>query len=159
MSLNTTPLKKTESFPLVSEKKTKNSSLFENTEYPLNERIKSDGMELLKGINDSTMTACFFDPQYRGILDKMKYGNEGERQKQRSLLTQMSDDLIKKFIIEIDRTLKPSSHLFLWVDKFHLCQGIRDWIEKTYLSLVDMITWDKLKMGMGYRKQGDNANI
>jgi len=39
----------------------------------------------------------------------------------------------------------------LWVDKFHLCQGVQGWIRETDLNLVDLITWDKKKMGMGYR--------
>ena len=55
------------------------------------------------------------------------------------------------FIKEIDRTLKKSGHLFLWVDKFHLCQGVLEWFTDTSLNLVDMIVWDKGKIGMGYR--------
>ncbi|HKG70020.1 MAG TPA: hypothetical protein VKA92_14200, partial [Segetibacter sp.] len=69
------------------------------------------------------ITACFFDPQYRGVMDKMKYGNEGERQKGRAELEQMSEETIKLFIKEIDRVLIPDGHLFLWVDKFHFCEG------------------------------------
>lgn len=53
----------------------------------------------------------------------------------------------------MDRVLIPTGHLFLWVDKFHLCQGISNWIENTTLSIVDMIVWDKDKMGMGYRSR------
>ena len=63
----------------------------------------------------------------------------------------MSEDTIVDFIKEIDRVLKDSGHLFLWVDKFHLCQGVLDWLVDTNLNLVDMIVWDKGKIGMGYR--------
>ena len=63
----------------------------------------------------------------------------------------MDEDTIIKFINEIDRVLKESGHLFLWVDKFHLCQGTLSWITDTKLNLVDMIVWDKGKIGMGYR--------
>ena len=59
------------------------------------------------------------------------------------------DDIIK----EIDRVLLPSGHLFLWVDKFHLCQGITTWLNDTSFQIVDMIVWDKAKMGMGYRSR------
>ncbi len=94
----------------------------------------------------------FFDPQYRGVLDKLKYGNEGKwRGKARCDLPQMDDDMIVHFISEIDRVLKPSGHLFMWSDKFNLCQGVLKWFDNTDLNLVDMITWDKMKMGMGYR--------
>lgn len=111
-----------------------------------------DGLELLKDINNSVITVTFFDPQYRGIMDKMKYGNEGEtRQKARADLVQMSEKIIRLFIEEINRILIPSGHLFLWVDKFHLCEGILPWIQGMSLSIVDLITWDKGKIGMGYR--------
>lgn len=110
-----------------------------------------DGLELLSKINDSVITACFFDPQYRGIMDKMKYGNEGQRQKERAELQQMSQKTIEEFIGEIDRVLIESGHLFLWIDKFHLCEGTSVWTKETSLSIVDLITWDKGKIGMGYR--------
>jgi site-specific DNA-methyltransferase (adenine-specific) len=110
-----------------------------------------NGIELLSKFNNDSIPAIFFDPQYRGVLDKMNYGNEGARQKGRAELEQMSDEIIEKFIKEIDRTLVPSGHLFLWIDKFHLVEGIKPWFNNTKLETVDMITWDKAKIGMGYR--------
>lgn len=120
--------------------------------YKMNKKNLADGIDLLADINDCSIAAAFFDPQYRGVLDKLKYGNEGkQRGKARSNLTQMDEDTIKKFIVEINRVLQASGHLFLWVDKFHLCQGVLDWFENTDLNLVDMIVWDKGRIGMGYR--------
>lgn len=107
----------------------------------------------------NSVSCCFFDPQYRGVLDKMKYGNEGNRQIIRSQLTQMGEELIVDFIKHIDRLLQPSGHLFLWVDKFHLCTGINAWFVDTELRLVDMITWDKQKMGMGYRTRKQTEHL
>lgn len=122
------------------------------SKFSMNKKNLADGLELLADIEDSSVATAFFDPQYRGILDKLKYGNEGQaRGKARSELTQMDEDTIIKFINEIDRVLKESGHLFLWVDKFHLCQGVLDWFTDTNLNLVDMIVWDKGKIGMGYR--------
>ena len=110
-----------------------------------------DGLSLLNLLEDEVITACFFDPQYRGIMDKMNYGNEGKRQQGRCQLQQMDGDIIIKFVQEISRVLVKSGHLFLWVDKFHLCEGIKSWLRNTALSVVDLITWDKGRMGMGYR--------
>lgn len=91
----------------------------------LNRKNKMDGLDLLNSIDTETVKVAFFDPQYRGILDKLSYGNEGiNRGKARSSLPQMELGTIIKFINEIDRVLLPSGHLFLWVDKFHLCQGV-----------------------------------
>ena len=60
------------------------------------------GLGLMRSILGETIKTCFFDPQYRGVLDKMNYGNEGERQKERSELQQMTNDTIISFINNID---------------------------------------------------------
>lgn len=126
--------------------------LLKNSKYAINKKNKTDGLKLLASINDKTVATAFFDPQYRGILDKMKYGNEGKsRGKARCELPQMDEDTIIRFIKEIDRVLKESGYLFLWVDKFHLCQGTLEWCVGTNLHIVDMVVWDKGKIGMGYR--------
>lgn len=117
-------------------------------------RQRADGLELLSDINEETVAAAFFDPQYRGVLDKLKYGNEGKaRGKARCELVQMNEDTIIRFINELNRVIRKSGHLFLWVDKFHLCQGVLPWFENTNFNLVDMIVWDKDRIGMGYRSR------
>ncbi len=127
----------------------KNSS----SEYRFNTRNKADSLKLLKSLKDERVRVVFFDPQYRGVLDKLKYGNEGKsRGLARSALPQMNEITIKSFISEIRRVLKPSGYLFLWVDKFHLIESVKPWLARLYvLSIVDMITWDKGRIGMGYR--------
>lgn len=127
--------------------------LRENAVCRLNEKNKMDGIVLLRSIRDGAAAAAFFDPQYRGVLDKLEYGNEGKsRGKARCSLQQMDEPIIGDFIRELNRVLRPSGHLFLWVDKFHLCTGVLPWFEgSTDLQLVDLITWDKEKIGMGYR--------
>ena len=126
--------------------------LKDGSKFTMNKKNKANGLDLLMDIEEGSIATAFFDPQYRGVLDKLKYGNEGKaRGKARCELEQMDEDTIVSFIKEIDRVLKKSGHLFLWVDKFHLCQGVLDWFKDTELNLVDMIVWDKGKIGMGYR--------
>ena len=133
----------------------------------LNQKLTMEGLELLERLDSMSVDLCFFDPQYRGVLDKMHYGNEGERQRGRSALRQMSEETISAFIAQITRVLKPSCYCMLWIDKFHLCEGVGAWLDiihsteshptkpsktpLTRLQIVDLITWDKGKMGMGYR--------
>ena len=118
----------------------------------INKKLNIEGVELLKQIQDKSLKVTFFDPQYRGILDKLSYGNEGKsRGKDRSDLPQMSEDIIKTFLKEIERVLLPSGYLFLWVDKFHLVEGVNPWISDLNMEIVDLITWNKMKIGMGYR--------
>jgi site-specific DNA-methyltransferase (adenine-specific) len=120
----------------------------------INKRLKMDGLELLNQIPKFSIKACFFDPQYRGILDRQKYGNEGKKKEARRLsLPQMSEITIEEFIKKINSVLVPSGHLFLWIDKFHLCEGVKHWLINTELQIVDLITWEKHKIGMGYRSR------
>jgi site-specific DNA-methyltransferase (adenine-specific) len=57
------------------------------------------------------------------VLNKLKFGNEGERQRGRARLPQMSDDFIDACCIEIVRILRRSGYLMLWADTFRLCEG------------------------------------
>jgi site-specific DNA-methyltransferase (adenine-specific) len=125
----------------------------------LNKKLCMDGLELLGKLKSESIDACFFDPQYRGIMDRLDYGNEGSRQKGRALLQQMDASIILKFLLEITRVLKPSSYLFLWIDKFILCEASHKlWFSpinmdssKPVMNVVDMMTWNKGSFGMGYR--------
>lgn len=118
----------------------------------LDTRLKMDGLAFLTSLPAASLPVAFLDPQYRGVLDKMAYGNEGKsRERARVALPQMTESQIARFVAGIDRCLMPSGHLFLWIDKFHLCTGIGTWLEGTSLETVDLLTWDKQRMGMGYR--------
>ena len=117
-----------------------------------NTRLKMDGLEFLSKIPSNVIPAAFLDPQYRGVLDKRAYGNEGKKRGQkRAALMQMPDDIIGRFNRGMGRVLLPSGHLFLWVDKFHLCEGVGPWLENTHLDIVDLVTWNRGTLGMGYR--------
>lgn len=126
-----------------------------NTDFKslINLRNKIDGLDLLKTIPENAVKIAFFDPQYRGVLDKLNYGNEGIKQGKRVELNQMPDEVIENFITEINRTLTNTGYLFLWIDKFHLVQGVNEWIKNTDLKTVDLITWHKKTFGLGYRSR------
>lgn len=124
-----------------------------------NKKQKMDGLKMLDQFPDDSIPLVFFDPQYRSVLDKQKYGNEGERQKGRATMKQMEDDDITCFACKIKQKLMPSGHLALWVDKFLLCNGVpfmepvEKFMDDVEFRLVDMITWDKGRFGMGYRSR------
>lgn len=85
-----------------------------------------DGIKFLDKIPEDSVPVAFFDPQYRGVLDKLGYGNEGKKRGQRRCrLPQMDEKIIKNFIRGIASALIPTGHLFLWLDKYHLCTGIQ----------------------------------
>ena len=111
-----------------------------------------DGLAMLRVMESGSAAAAFFDPQYRGVLDKLAYGNEGEtRGRARCALQQMPESVISGFVSEIGRVLRPSGHLFLWVDKFHLCEGVSAWFSDPDMEQVDLVVWNKERIGQGYR--------
>jgi site-specific DNA-methyltransferase (adenine-specific) len=117
-----------------------------------NTRLEMDALTFLADIPSACITAAFFDPQHRGVYDKMQYGNEEtSRNARRVMIPQMTEKDIHKIIENCSRVLAPSGHLFLWIDKFNLCNGFSHWLDGTNLDTVDMLTWHKKRIGLGYR--------
>jgi site-specific DNA-methyltransferase (adenine-specific) len=111
---------------------------------------RGDALELLQALPDACTPLMFFDPQYRGVLDRQKYGNEGARQKGRFKLPPMTGDYIDTCCREIARVLRPSGYLMLWADTFNLCQAHHLRIADV-LPVVDLIAWDNQRPGQGHR--------
>lgn len=99
----------------------------------------------------------FYDPQYRGVLDKLKYGDEGERQKDRVKFPQMDIEEIEQVLSMVIHATKSSGHILMWTDKYHLLTGLFKFPDS--VRLVDMITWDKGRMGMGYRTRRQTEHL
>lgn len=118
-----------------------------------NVRQKMSGYAMLKLIDDGSAALVMFDPQYRAVLDHLEYGNEGARQKARANLPQMSDRMIRLFVEEIERVLRPSGHLAMWFDKFAIGEGlhVRYFDRAPLLKTVDLLCWNTLRFGMGAR--------
>lgn len=128
-----------------------------------NKKLWVDGIDLMAYLEPESIDLTVFDPQYRDVLEYLKYGNEGEsRMTQRAELESMDTDTILNFIERISEVTKPSGYLALWVDKFILAEGLhKQWFEEVnrekdkYSSfvLVDMFTWNKELMAMGARSR------
>lgn len=111
----------------------------------------TNGVNLLKSIPDNSVKLVVFDPEYRQLLDKMKFSNETtQKQKNRCNLAQTSSDIIEEMLVEIERILMPSGYLFYWMDKYMVCQS-NNLPDNSNLSLVDMLVWEKPKIGLGFR--------
>jgi site-specific DNA-methyltransferase (adenine-specific) len=115
-----------------------------------NHAQSGDALELLQSLPDCCTPLIFFDPQHRDVLDKLQYGNEGTRQKGRAKLPAMKDSYIEACCRESVRLLTPSGYLMYWLDTYGLCQGHQLRIADV-LQTVDLIAWDSLRAGMGYR--------
>ena len=125
-------------------------------QFQINTTQHGDALALLQSLPDGCSPLVFFDPQHRGVLDKLQFGNEGARQKGRAKLPAMTDSYIDACCRESVRVLTASGYLMLWIDTFGLCQGHHLRIADV-ISPVDLIAWDSLRMGMGCRsrRRGD----
>jgi len=119
--------------------------------YQRNVAQHGDALELLRSLPRRCTPLVFFDPQYRGVLDMLKYGNEGARQRGRFNLPAMTSDYIDTCCRETARVLMPSGYLLRWTDTFHLCEG--DHLRIGELKCVDLIAWDSQRLGNGYRSR------
>jgi site-specific DNA-methyltransferase (adenine-specific) len=126
-----------------------------------NRRNGADAVTFLQNLPSGQLfPLAFFDPQYRQVLDKLNYGNEGKRQKRRSALPQMTTALIQQIICELYNRIVPSGHLMLWVDKFLVVGAWQQlFTSEAPFDLVDMITWEKPRIGMGYRSRRKSEHL
>jgi site-specific DNA-methyltransferase (adenine-specific) len=117
---------------------------------------RGDALDLLTSLPDACAALAFFDPQHRAVLDKLKFGNEGARQRERCALPAMDEDYIDACLREIARVLAPSGYCMLWIDTFGLCEAHHRRVADC-LKSVDLIAWDNLRLGMGKRsrRRGD----
>jgi site-specific DNA-methyltransferase (adenine-specific) len=124
----------------------------------LNVAQQGDALELLRSLPAGCTPLVFFDPQYRAVLDKLGYGNEGARQKERALLPAMSSDYIDACCREAARVLRSSGYLMQWGDTFNICEAHHHRIADV-LRCVDKIVWDSLRMGNGYRSRRRGSEL
>jgi site-specific DNA-methyltransferase (adenine-specific) len=112
-----------------------------------------DALMLLRSLPDGVAPLTWFDPQHRSTLDRLKFGNAGERQRGRAQLPAMSEEYIDTCCIEIARVLRPSGYLALWTDTYRLVEGHHLRIPRAALAPVDLIAWDNQRIGMGKRSR------
>jgi site-specific DNA-methyltransferase (adenine-specific) len=118
-----------------------------------------DALVLLQSLPGTCTPLIFFDPQHRTVLDKLQYGNEDARQKGRAALPAMSDSYIDACCRTSARVLRPGGYLMRWVDTYCLGEALNGYSLRLadVLQCVDIIAWDNLRMGNGYRsrRRGD----
>lgn len=72
---------------------------------------QGDALALLQWLPDACSPLVIFDPQFRDGLDRLAYGNEGERQHERHELSAMTASYIDACCRESARVLAPSAYL------------------------------------------------
>src|SRR6188472_4028665 len=125
-------------------------------QFQFNAAQRGKALELLQSLPAGSASVVIFDPQHRGVLDNLRFGNEGGRQRGRAILPAMTDEYIDACLCADARVLRPSAYVFFWVDTYRLGTGAHLRVANV-LASVDLIAWDSLCMGMGKRsrRRGD----
>jgi hypothetical protein len=115
-----------------------------------------DALILLQSLPDCCSRLGFFDPQFRELLDRQKYGNEGERQSARARLPAMTPSYIDAVTIEFARVLKPSGYLMPWTDKYRSVGSIEATIAccEIPMTIIEPSVWKRLHQLRGGDKEG-----
>jgi len=110
---------------------------------------EGDALALLCAIPSESTKLTFWDAQYRQLLQKLRYGNEGvSRGKRRKKLPAMTQEYIAACDREIARISMPSGYCARWVDEFQLLNSL---FKIGGLEHVGVVHWDGGRPGMGGR--------
>ena len=113
------------------------------TNYLLNTKQAGEALELLTSLENNTASLIFLDPQYEKVGDVSRVKDYP--------LHYQSDYQITQILKEIERILKPSAFVLLWISKQILSSDrVQLWIlSAPNLKIVDCLVWKKNNFGFG----------
>jgi site-specific DNA-methyltransferase (adenine-specific) len=125
--------------------------------FDLDARNVGDALALLRAVPTEFTKLVFWDPQYRQLLDKQRFGNEGRnRGQRRKKLPAMSQEYITSCGAEIGRIMVPSGYCCRWVDEFQLLNGL---FKIGGLEHVGVVHWNNGRPGMGKRIRPTGGSV
>lgn len=118
---------------------------------------QSDCLQFLRSLPDNSIDVLTTDPAYSGMNNKLrlgkgrivgKYNDKG--QENAKWFSEFSDtpENYHAFLAECKRVLKPTAHLYIMFDSFSLLT--LGPIVREYFDVKNLITWDKVNLGMGH---------
>ena len=116
---------------------------------------KADALEFLSTLEDNSVDLIITDPAYSGMNNHLKLGKgrivgDYKKSKNDKWFTEFTDS-IESYTVFLDnckRVLKEDSHIFVMFDSFSLISLAQTFRE--IFNLKNIITWDKVNIGMGH---------
>ena len=126
-----------------------------NSPFLLNVVQEGDGLELLRDLKDEVAQLVIFDPQYKdaeevGVVHKKFKDKKRNLYYKLDFLKEQSSLDIKKFLLPIERILKPNGYFCLWIDKKTFLN--RSWFEwlPSNLKIKEILIWVNKFPKMGH---------
>jgi len=115
--------------------------------------FKQDCIKFLKSIPDGTIDIVVTDPAYSGMNQRMQFGRGrivGNYKEKEKWFEEFHDteENYRIFLSECKRTMKEGSHIYIMFDSFSLLSLAP--LVREYFDVKNIITWDKINMGMGH---------
>jgi len=120
--------------------------------------VNDDVISFLKNLKTSSVDLIVTDPAYSGMNNKLKlgkgrivgkYSEKGTANGKWFTEFEDSEENYKEFLQECKRVLKKSTgHIYIMFDSFSLLTLAP--IVRNYFQVKNLITWDKVNMGMGH---------
>jgi site-specific DNA-methyltransferase (adenine-specific) len=118
---------------------------------------RRDCIQFLKSLPDNSVDVLTTDPAYSGMNNKLKLGHgrivgkyNDKGQENGKWFSEFHDtpENYSYFLSEVKRVLKPTGHLYIMFDSFSLLT--LGPIVREYFDVKNLISWDKINMGMGH---------
>jgi site-specific DNA-methyltransferase (adenine-specific) len=119
--------------------------------------VKNDCLKFLKGLEDNSVDLLVTDPAYSGMNNKLKlghgrivgkYNDKGSADGKWFEEFEDTSENYTAFLEQCMRVLKPSAHLYIMFDSFSLLS--LGPLVREYFDVKNLITWDKVNVGMGH---------
>lgn len=116
---------------------------------------RKDCIEFLKNLPDEKVDVIVTDPAYSGMNQKMKFGKgrivgEYKNGNGDKWFKEFHDteENYRLFLSECKRVMKKDSHIYIMFDSFSLLSLAP--LVREYFDVKNIITWDKINLGMGH---------
>jgi site-specific DNA-methyltransferase (adenine-specific) len=118
---------------------------------------QQDCIQFLASLADNSVDVLVTDPAYSGMNNKLKLGHgrivgtyNHKGQDHGKWFAEFEDTVenYELFLAECKRVVKPSGHIYIMFDSFSLLT--LGGIVRNFFDVKNLITWDKVNMGMGH---------
>ncbi len=115
----------------------------------------ADALKFLSTLEDNSVDLIITDPAYSGMNDHLKLGKgrivgDYKNSKNEKWFTEFTDSIENYtiFLESCKRVLKNDSHIFVMFDSYSLVSLAG--VFREIFNLKNIITWDKVNIGMGH---------
>lgn len=119
--------------------------------------VRCDAIQFLSSLPDNSVDLIATDPAYSGMNAKLKLGHgrivgkyEQRGGAESKWFTEFEDtpENYERFLAQCRRVLRPTGHVYIMFDSFSLLTLAP--IVREHFSVKNLITWDKVNLGMGH---------